>query len=723
MELSKALPKEPKKLFAKLGNSFEKYIQVKNITLKSKLVIMAVVVSLIPIVIISYYNMSNSIHLIEDAVFSKNQLYIEIAHERIREYFKSREIDAEILSTSKNLSEGLDRLNAFDADFSEVRQIETDFREIIKTPVERYGFTDIFITNKYSEIVYSLNYDKLDLSPLVFSNNFVERAMTGQQNWSKLFRNTFIDDNIIVLSTPVYSYKSANRSKAIGTINMVLNQEALNKLVQEGIEMVSKNGETYLISEEGLLLTDTIQSYSEDKVVLEDVIESGGAKNLKEAIALGNTDYFRTIRYKNLSGGQVIGSLTVTLIGDNYAGLITEVSVKEAFGVVDDYKMTAAIIACVILALSMGFAAVVSKSITSPIERIIGIVNKISNYELTIDRKIFGDGTRKDEIGHLERAIVRISDNLVLLLKEVDTSSNQVVYAASDLHEQALSSLEATNKVKTSVECIGEASKKQALGTEQALERTGQLNEVLENNQLELKSIVTFMDEVEVLVETGLTIVNKLNTISLETMATNKLLNESIINSLQSFKDIESVTDLIKSIAKRTNLLSLNASIEASRAGEHGLGFVVVSDEIRKLANQSEAYSNRINESILQMRQDNNVVTNRLNDLLSVSENQMLSVEETRQKYIEINKAMSDTHLLIQKLDQYQLSIEGMRKQVEEEILCLSQISIDNLQTSSQTTKTIERQSQMAHALSLSSEALDALSVKLKTEVSKFQYE
>lgn len=186
MELSKALPKEPKKLFAKLGNSFEKYIQVKNITLKSKLVIMAVVVSLIPIVIISYYNMSNSIHLIEDAVFSKNQLYIEIAHERIREYFKSREIDAEILSTSKNLSEGLDRLNAFDADFSEVRQIETDFREIIKTPVERYGFTDIFITNKYSEIVYSLNYDKLDLSPLVFSNNFVERAMTGQQNWSKL---------------------------------------------------------------------------------------------------------------------------------------------------------------------------------------------------------------------------------------------------------------------------------------------------------------------------------------------------------------------------------------------------------------------------------------------------------------------------------------------------------------------------------------------------------
>ncbi len=126
---------------------------------------MAVAVSLVPIVIVSVYNISNSVRLIEEGVFSKNQLYIRMTHERVNEYFNSREVDAKILTTSRNVSDGLERLNSFNANKGEVAQIENDFMDLLSRPVEEYNFTDIFITNKYQEVVYSLNYNKLDLSP------------------------------------------------------------------------------------------------------------------------------------------------------------------------------------------------------------------------------------------------------------------------------------------------------------------------------------------------------------------------------------------------------------------------------------------------------------------------------------------------------------------------------------------------------------------------------
>jgi methyl-accepting chemotaxis protein len=683
---------------------------------------MAVAVSLMPILLISYYNISNTIGLIEEAVFSKNQLYIKMTHERLHEYFKSREIDALTLSSTINLSKGLDVLNTFSADVATVRQIENDFKEILDESVDAYHFTDIFITNKYNEVVYSLNYEKLDLSPLVFSNTFVEEAMTGNQNWSDLFRNSFIDDNILILSTPVYSYTSANKSAPIGTINIVLNQAALNGLVHEGLEMIFEDGDTFLIKEDGLLLTNMIQGPYNNKSALVETIDTQAKEALQEAIVNGDMSFNKTLQYTNVTNQEVIGSLRVTKVGSRFVGLVTEVPIVEAFSVLSNYRLTAMLIAIMMIFISMCFAIFIARSISLPINRIIGVIDKISNYELNIDRESLKDVHRQDEIGNLERAILKISNNLTLLLSEVDLSAEEVVASAIRLNKNAISSLEVSKLAQKSVKGINEASEEQVSKTDEALKSSSELTDVLVENQKELKSLVLFMDEVELLVNTGLKIVNNLHNTNNQTVETNQSLMAGINRSHASFKEIENVMDLISGIAERTNLLSLNASIEASRAGEHGLGFAVVSEEIRKLAQQSKAYSSMINASIINVRKDNDAVKDMLNSLVDVSKSQVLSVQQTKEKYTEISHAMKETHVLIHKLDQYQNHIDVTRKQVEKEILSLSEISVENSKSSAETSNTIEKQRGIAKALANSSMELDTLSAKLKEEVSKFKY-
>jgi methyl-accepting chemotaxis protein len=691
---------------------------IDKINIPMKLLLMVALTCAIPILILSLISINSATETMTTEVIEKNQLYLSMTKTRIEEYFYAKEGDARLIAESRNIKSGVELLNTFSSSNEEKMQIKSDFDHIIGESLSHYAYTEIFITNVYNEVIYSKNYNPLDMAPLVISGEFTNLAMNGNQNWSPIFRNSFINDNIMVLSTPIYNYESPDNESPIGTLNIVLNQSAINEIVQSGIDQLGKTGDAYLVDAEGFLLTNMVKPPYNENAALKEQLQTEVIKVLSTSISNGETEFDKIEFYNGINGEELIGALSVFELGDQYAGLVIEIEQSEALEQVLNLQKNLIALSIVILIVSLMIALGLSNSIRKPLKKNIAIATEIANLNLKID--IIEDH-RTDEIGELQRALTRIIENFTQMIHEMEQSADEVKSASYDLKLNSQTSMRTTEEVSESIKDIAKSSMEQAQNALDSLERTTMLSSVLKDDHENMVEMTNSLKKVTSLTHQGIDLIKGLAHVNEESQMAYVDMHQSIYDSIENSKKIEDASRMIMSIAEQTNLLALNASIEAARAGEHGRGFQVVATEIRSLAEQSKISTQRINSIIETLNRGNGRVVETVEKLNVIASKQVSTVHETQNKYGEIIGAIDSVESKLGTISDARQIIEQTRLQLNDMIHSLSALCQQNSASTQDVGLAVDTQSKSIRDILHASNSLNGLAERLHEWLKKLK--
>jgi len=328
----------------------------------------------------------------------------------------------------------------------------------------------------------------------------------------------------------------------------------------------------------------------------------------------------------------------------------------------------------IMLVLSIAIMAFLIKMLLQPLERLNNVVKDLSSSEGDLRQRL--EANSHDEFGQVSGNINRFIEKLHDIVKKSKEISNENASISEELSRTAsevVRNVDAEAKIVSKTKESGisltnaiEASVQKATISQEALRKTQQDINTVKNQAEHLERT---MQETAVKEQS---LADRLNTVS------------------HNANEVKEVLSIIRDIADQTNLLALNAAIEAARAGEHGRGFAVVADEVRKLAERTQkslveidATINVVVQSIMDANTDIAHNATEVNALAAISmelQNGMNTIDVTVQKTIE------DAHATVDNFVHTATQIKGMVEEIEKiNVISKENVtSIDNVSQASE---------------------------------------
>lgn len=510
------------------------------------------------------------------------------------------------------------------------------------------GYYDVFLFDTKGNLVYSV-FKELD-----FATNFME----GGGKWADsdlgvVYRGALrtAEPDAVIFEDfapygPSYDAPASFMAHAIhdangevaGVLAFQMPVDRINALMTHSLGL-GETGELALIGADGLMRNDSRFTTDENDILATKL----DSPIIDQAFATGEA-----FGYDTLYRGEkmVVEAMKFTYHGTDFA-LVAMQSYEEANGPVYAMRDRMAVAGLLLLAVAgvVGYGA--ARSITSPIKMVVAAMNRLAGGSTDIE---LSAGSRTDEIGEMIEAVAVFRENAVQrknlehkAAQERDRERQRQSQMEQDIarfqdtmHQRLATVSEQMGRMQQSSETLGGLATNASGQAESASDSSSAASTNVSTVAAATEEMTATVQEIATQTESTSQIVG-------QAVAAAEATNQNVAALSQAAEHIGSVVNLIRDIAEQTNLLALNATIEAARAGEAGRGFAVVASEVKQLAEQTSKATDEISGQVTGIQ-------NSVRDAASSIGNITEKVDEIRSLTTVVAGAVEEQHAATQEI-------------------------------------------------------------------------